>query len=300
MNITEKGMLTNLTIRQWAAVREDKKVSEEVAKQHGATRKVGRYMKDLIGRDVAELARVREAASALRQFHYTMTLPWSDEGSRLLPSATYFDYAGGIAERKNAFESAVAAFEKAYPDLKAAAEQKLNGLFDEADWPTPEVFRSKFSVRLRVFPLADASDFRVKLGSEEEELVRKQITTSMMASLSGAMADVFTRLKTCVGDLMERLARYEVDPQGKTVRTFRDSAVTNLRELVALVPKLNILNDPHLRELTEQIDQMLCQREAQELRDNYITRQKTVEDAAGLLKKLSDVETALAARAEAA
>ena len=76
--ITEKAMLVAVHISVWTAVKHDRKVSREVADQHGAHQGAGRYNKQLHG--AQKLEELRSLAGQIRQHFYKVTLPWSDEG----------------------------------------------------------------------------------------------------------------------------------------------------------------------------------------------------------------------------
>jgi hypothetical protein len=58
---------------------------------------------------------------------------------------------------------------------------RLGGLFRPEDYPAPDELRSKFSFETKVMPLPDAGDFRVTLGEEEKERIKRQITAAVEA-----------------------------------------------------------------------------------------------------------------------
>src|SRR5207248_8057788 len=86
--ITEKAMLAAVHISIWTAVKDDRKVSRDVADQHGAHHGAGRYNKQLL-REAEKLEALRSLSGQIRQHFYRITLPWSDEGYRLLPAHFY-------------------------------------------------------------------------------------------------------------------------------------------------------------------------------------------------------------------
>ena len=95
--ITEKAMLAAVHISIWTAVKHDRKVSRDVADQHGAHQGAGRYNKQLL-RGADKLEELRTLAGQIRQYFYKITLPWSDEGFRLLPANFYFDLMARMRE----------------------------------------------------------------------------------------------------------------------------------------------------------------------------------------------------------
>ena len=64
--ITEKAMLAAVHISIWTAVKHDRKVSRDVADQHGAHQGAGRYNKQLL-RGADKLDELRMLAGQIRQ-----------------------------------------------------------------------------------------------------------------------------------------------------------------------------------------------------------------------------------------
>src|SRR5512143_3204328 len=79
-------------ISAWEARKQDKKATREVADAHGTDSGVGRYHKDLLP-GAEEHAAVLTHRNAWRMWHYENTLPWGDDGMRVLRSSAFFDYA---------------------------------------------------------------------------------------------------------------------------------------------------------------------------------------------------------------
>src|SRR6201998_4902829 len=95
-------MLAAVHISIWTAVKHDRKVSRDVAHQHGAHETAGRYNKQLL-RGAEKLEALRTLAGQIRQHFYKITLPWSDEGYRLLPAHFYFELTKQMREFERAF-----------------------------------------------------------------------------------------------------------------------------------------------------------------------------------------------------
>ena len=102
--ITERAMLAAVHISIWTAVKHDRKVSREVAERHGAYDGAGRYNKQLL-REAERLESLRTLSGQIRQYFYKITLPWSDEGFRLLPAHFYFELTTKMREFEQALPS---------------------------------------------------------------------------------------------------------------------------------------------------------------------------------------------------
>jgi hypothetical protein len=247
--ITERAMLAAIHISIWTAVKHDRKVSRDVANQHGAHESAGRYNKKLL-QGAEKLEALRTLAGQIRQYFYKITLPWSDEGLRLLPAHFYFELTGKMREFDQVFAQQVDEFLAVYPNYIEQVRPELNGLFREEDYPSVEKLRSKFALKLEVLPIPSGNDFRVTLSEEEQARVTCEIDASVRQSLQRGTEDLWTRLKGVVTHLVDRLN----DPESR----FHSSLITNVFDLVDLLPRLNVGQDEELNRFANHIRNRLC------------------------------------------
>jgi hypothetical protein len=278
--IKERAMLAAIHISIWTAVKHDRKVSRDVANQHGAHESAGRYNKKLL-QGAEKLEALRTLAGQIRQHFYKITLPWSDEGLRLLPAHFYFELTGKMREFDQVFAQQVDEFLAVYPSYIEQVRPELNGLFHEEDYPSVEKLRTKFAVKLEVLPIPSGDDFRVTLSEEEQARVAREIDASVRQSLQRGTEDLWTRLKGVVTHLVDRLN----DPESR----FHSSLVTNVFDLVDLLPRLNVGQDEELNRFANDIRNRLCTFTAKELKQNDILRVATANDAAALLDEMDAV-----------
>ena len=278
--ITERAMLAAVHISIWTAIKHDRKVSREVAEQHGAYVGAGRYNKQLL-REAERLESLRALSGQIRQYFYKITLPWSDEGYRLLPAHFYFDLTTKMREFEQAFAQQVEEFLAVYPSYIEQVRPELNGLFREEDYPSTDKLRNKFGVKLEVLPIPSGNDFRVTLSEEEQARVAREIDENVRQSLQKGTEDLWTRLKGVVAHMVERLK----EPESR----FHASLVTNICELVELLPRLNVNQDEELNRFAGEIKDRLCGFTARDLKKNEILRAATTNDAAEILTKMDAV-----------
>lgn len=286
VSLTDKAMLGRLTITQWTARKHDKKVSQEVADNHGASLDSGRYNKVLVSK--AALATLQSAANAARTFHYENTLPWATDGARILPAANFFAYSERMRALRAEFDAQVRTFTAGYPDFVADARTRLNGLFNAADYPSVREIERRFSFDVEILPMPDAGDFRVTLGDDEAARIRADIQARCDAAVAGAVRDLWTRVHDAVKHMAERLRSYTVDDAtGKVSNPFRDSLVTNLRELADLLPRLNVTGDPDLDRMRERLCRELAPHDPATLRDNGAVREQVAKSAEDILAAMA-------------
>ena len=278
--ITERAMLAAVHISIWTAVKHDRKISREIAKQHGAYDGAGRYNKQLL-HEAERLEALRSLAGQIRQYFYKITLPWSDEGYRLLPAHFYFELTTKMRDFELAFAQQVEEFLAVYPSYIDRVRPELNGLFREEDYPSTDKLRNKFGVKLEVLPIPSGNDFRVTLSEEEQARVAREIDENVRQSLQKGTEDLWVRLKAVVSYLIERLN----EPESR----FHASLVTNISELVDVLPRLNVNQDEELNRFAEEIRNRLCGFTARELKKNEILRAATASDAAQILTEMDTV-----------
>ena len=282
-SLSSRAMLCSLSISVWSARKHDPDASQEIAQRHGAQADAGRYHKVLLPK--AALAEIQKTVSDARQEHSFMTLPWDDNGYRVLPAAAYMDHTEKMRELSNRFTPAVEALAHEFGNLVEQAKARLGGLFRPEDYPAPDELRSKFSFETKVMPLPDAGDFRVTLGDEEKERIKRQITVAVDASLQVASRDLWQRLYEAVSHLAERLQAYQVTEDG-VEHPFRDSVVTNLVKLVDILPKLNVTADLELERLATQVRASLLV-DPKELRKSESVRTETAKAAAAIARRMA-------------
>ena len=270
----KRAMLVELTIRQWAARKHDKKVSREVDQGHGA-KNAGRYNKQLIAKDALEP--IAKKASAIRLFHYARTLPWGNNGQRLLPAKFFLDYRNELVKHRDEFNRLVDTFMASYPQLVNDARTRLGSLYDPNEYPPAIDVRLSFSVEFDIFPVPTAGDFRVDVANEERSEIAAQIEAATQERQANATKACYVRVR----DVLQRMKQQCV--AGKTRIT--DSLIEDTRDLTDMLDDLNIGDDPELTRIASEIRKDLLV-DADDLRRSPKTRQAVGDRAAELLDSM--------------
>lgn len=288
MDITTKAMLVALTIKSWSGAKIDKRVSQDVAAREGADNDAGNYSKKLVAKDA--LADVKAISGEARTRHYEYTLPWSQDGARILPSAMHAKYAADMRELQDKFELAVKSFMADYEGQILLAQRRLGSMFVEADYPSPQDIESKFSWDINIMPIPSGNDFRVSLSEDMTKAIRQDIETKTNKAAQDATRSLFERVAKTISHMAESLEDYGevIDEKGKIkkINPFRDSVVGNIQELVDLLPALNITGDSALTAVTENIKKGLLNASAQDLREDPALRRDVARDARKVLEDM--------------
>ena len=260
MNLTHDAMLVSLRIAAWSGRLYDRQASTHVAVHHEASTAAGRYNKCLLPKTA--FAAINSTMSAARTAHYAQSLPWDDQGSRLLPVANYERYTELMDGLRERMVRERARFIEDYEDNIDKARLDLGKLFRIAEYPSKEDLHGKFGMRYRIIPVPDADHFMAKLASDDTDRVKRDIESQIEERLHDAVGDLYRRLGEAVERVSERLRE---DDEGKPL-VFRDSMIGNIRELVDIVPRLNIFGDETLAQLCGQVKEKIAGVEPDALR----------------------------------
>lgn len=282
----DRAMLVSLTIRQWTASKHDKTASKEVSDNHGSDVTMGRYHKSLIAKDALES--VKKQAGSARTDFYRRTLPWRDDGWRILSSLGYMECLDSMRNIKGEFDSHLSHFYTAYPRYVDDARGRLNGLWSADDYPSVDLIRKKFEFTLAFQPLPSATDFRVNLGDTETARIRRDIEEQTRGVLENAVKEVWTRLHDVTSRMSERLKAFNRTPDGKMEGVFRDSLVTNVSDLLDILPSLNITSDPQLASIADDMRRNLLSYSAEELREQDTARKRVADSADRIIAAMGD------------
>ncbi len=285
MDLTRDAMLVSLRISAWSGRLYDREASDHVAAQHDASTSAGRYNKRLLPK--AALAALNATMSEARTLHYSNSLPWDHKGSRLLTVANYERYTEVMDGLRERLVRQRARFIEDYNHYVEQARLDLGKLFRIEEYPSKEDLRDRFSIRYRITPVPDVDHFIARLASDDTERVKRDIEIHIEEQLHDAVGDLYRRLAEAVERVSERLNE---DGDGKPL-VFRDTMVSNIRDLVDVVPRLNIFGDQRLARLCEEVKDRIAGVEPDSLRPSRTfdpaARARVKRDADALLEQFA-------------
>lgn len=277
-DITTKAMLVSLNIKAWTANKKDKLASAKLAEEFNSDAKWTRGNKSLASKTA--LSEITSIISSARTFHLFQTLPWTDEGYRILPSTNYLFYTTEMRKFNNQFENAVSTITANYTEMKNEAKLMLGQLYNELDYPSATEIAGKYSLNVSVSPIPSANDFRVTQITEEDiNAIQKQIADRLEESKRTIIKDSWERLHEVVNKAFEAFN----DPDIK----FHDSKIENIAEMVDVLSRLNVFDDPKLTRMCKVIEERLCNLDPKEVRTNADERKDAAQDAKGILDTIA-------------
>jgi hypothetical protein len=282
INIGSSALLVEVSVSSWSARKLDKKVTEEVNVNKGASRSASRTNKNLLADD-EKLEAINKYAANFRNWLYSETLPWSNSGLRLIPTAKFFDFKTTLDKYKAEFEGLVSDFVTDYPTRIAAQAFKLGSMFNRDEYPNQDDIAHKFRFSYCFSPVPEAGHFLVDLGEEMEKELRDEYEKAYEERVNSAMKDLWTRLKDSLDKIAERLTP---DEGGKN-KIFRDSLVDNVLDLCGMLRDLNVTNDVNLEKARREVEMLLSGVVADDLRKSEEIRKDVKSEVDAILGKFA-------------
>jgi len=271
---TVNAILVILNIRMFSNQRQDKNITDEVKIKKALGDGAGKWVKYKLPDEC--LSTLRKFAGEVRKFHYDHTSPW-DDGQRLLSGRARDGYDQQMNAFKDQWDELVDEFVSEYPNWVEEAKIMHAGTFNAADYPDVESIRHQFDIVRTYSPVPKPEHFNADM----RELYGQGLVALTEERIGKAVQDAWDRLLKPVQAMAEKL--------GSKDKIFRDSLVENVSEITALIPALNLTNDPKLTEAAKLIDEQLANLDVEALRENKVERKAAAEAAEKILTRFGGI-----------
>lgn len=293
-SISSSAMLAELAISVWTGRKLDKHASATIEAVNSAESGTASVRKRLLGK-CAELDDLNKYVANLRnQTHYRLSLPWSDSGLRLLPTAMYFAYHKEMTYHQQEFYRMVDEFLDAYDNEVIQAQLRLGDMFNPDEYPTRDMLARKFAFHINYSPVPDVGDFRVDIGNEQAETLRASYADYYERQLTAAMGDLWTQLHEKLSVLVRQLDYTPVvgeDGQHSTrVNRVYESVFDRVRELIDMLDTCNVTQDEQMYRAKRELDNILGGISVEALKGESAFRDETREQLAAVIKTLPSLD----------
>ena len=307
-SITAAAMLGSINISVWEARKQDKKTAEEVAVSKGARSKRAATVHKHLFSECPALESIKSLRGEVRQWFNTVTLPWDDNGRRIVTTAQYLDITSQAAKYQSRFDALVRTFLATYSTEISKQAFEMGALFDRSEYPHEDEVAAKFRFSYVIEPLPMSGDFRVDIGNEAKSQLAEQYERQIAERVSGAVADAWERVKTQVEWVRERMdavLAYDPDAVEETKTLDDDGTVVSVEikkkrrpklydsmleqglALTDLLKDLNVTNDPRLEEARRDLEAALSRVDIDSLRESPELQRSTQAAMQDILDKFA-------------
>jgi len=216
-----------------------------------------------------------------------------------------------IREFSREYEKKVFEIAGQFEEIKEEAKRFLNGnfentLFSEDFYPPPEKLigekiihrqgetsgkRGKYYFDYRYKPYAVSGSLEADLVDESLSDLKKIMQQETQEDFQQVIKDIWNRIFTVTSKLKDTMAKPEREDKNGDIQSpiFRDSVIENIKDLVNIIPSLNIFQDPAIDQARTELYRELCQLDPQALRDNKELRKDAEKKADAILSKLPGI-----------
>ena len=282
----ERAILATLHVGAWSGHCFDRSVTDEISQLKKAEDHAGRYNKRLVASHFMQP--VMSVEGTARRIHKQLTLPWEDNGTRILATPGYMAYTGEMRLLRIKYEAAVTQWAKGMPQYIEEAKVRLGKMFNAEDYPDVKDVTAKFWFDVEVKQVPESKDFRAKLSNDAVKEITHDIEKRTNDRLEMAMNEVFSRIAGLTAHMVDKLKNFQPAVGDKKIESnFRDSMVWNIKELAELLPALNLTNDKRIEDLRLSMLNDLTVHSPVILKADPKVRSETARKAEAILKKVN-------------
>jgi len=281
MSLNDTAIIANPRFKIWSARKLDKDATIELCNDKKAEHGAARVNKSLLPDD-PKLKAIRKLVGEARNYHYEHTLPWEDRGGgRILPAGLYVPYQKQMDTFVADITKLIDEFCEANYYDKAVADGmiKLGELADKWEYPSNWQVRQSFEADVAYYPIPNPQDFRVQLGAQEIQRLKKTARVHEKVIIKKATEHLWARLSKLAAHAHERLA----DPD----KSFHKTLTSNINHFNEIVSELNIGEDRFINEIAKDLADTVGAQDVDALRKDPDARADAAAHAESAIDKIN-------------
>lgn len=277
IDLASAGVICKLSIRQWSGRRSDKQAGRETATRNSANVNMVRVSKTLIPEKALEP--IRKLANEVRTYHYENTVVWA-EGAQFLPARLSIPYSAAMQDFRLRFDQLASSFCSDYPGFIESAPDLLGSLYRAEDYPSATKMRTLFCLDVSYEPVPQEGHFFANLASNALSEFRRDLERKNEQREQEMRRDLWERLRDPVLKMAEAL--------GTPDRIFRDTLVTNVRDIAQRIDALNLFGDPEISSIAATLRQSFSSLDPDSLRHSEEERAAAAQIARSMADRIAD------------
>jgi hypothetical protein len=188
-----------------------------------------------------------------RAVHRELTMPWSDNGQRILVTPMIPDYVAGISAVRNDFWATVLDIQNNYDAIMLEVQSKMGALFDPSLYPSRLGIVKQFKFHEARVPVPETNDFD-RIAGSAQAVMREEFERHLRHVREGIVVEMTTNTRKVLEKMSERLD-YE---GGDDKKGFKNTLVTNVSDWHDKLGKFNeVVKLPEMEKMHRQIGDVL-------------------------------------------
>lgn len=279
--IAKTACLATLNISRWSGRKYDATATAEYTASKHASSDAARINKLLVsGKLITPLNR---HLSQVRAHFYTNTLPWGDNGDRVLPALKVEDMYEYMADAKQKLDKHLKAFLANYAQEVRDSHARLGDLFDPSDYPSTNEIEAKYGLKFSCKPIPMDGDFRIDFSGITGDAIREQMRNDYAREVDRMTHDAVEHIWHQVGDMLSKVKDRLESSDGRFTSIF-----DNLNRMIGELGVLNITDDTQLHQLqTEARKKLVALQDPKAIKRDPDARKAAASDVQDVIDKFA-------------
>jgi hypothetical protein len=276
MSLTKKTMIAFLKIEMLGMSGKDRRLTKQINTDLNTSQASGFYQKCKIDR--GSVRQIIKTAESARAIHRSLTRPFGDDGSRLLPATRVKEYTTEMRSSKQDFESAIHDIEIRWPVIIANQHSRLQSsktvIFIPEDYPfvvtdpaatggyriLPGIDlmpHYKFAFKLK--PTPNEGHIVIDLEAETIAEIKAQLKKDEIKNMADSKLELWRRIIEPVKNMAKICSNDQ--------KVYK-SLISNIEEELDILRDLNVNNDIDMTLVLEDIKAQLTGYTAGQIKDD--------------------------------
>lgn len=289
MSIEKLGVFATLKTNKWYSTKTDRRIAvaaANAASLPNAKRFDGR--KHCIA-NTGAFKQLHKTISKLGNDFRFLSAAYDESGRRFLPNSNISRVAAMVRAAQDEVEELCDQFDAELPELIREARRELGEYFSEDDYPS-EPARELFNVSWSLTPITSLENLGGVLqtveGAHADEIKRiiDGEAQTRQAAVDRLQQSVAKKLLEQLTRIAEGCAKYDQD--NRAASPFRDTFLSQLHEILKVVPEFNVTDNPDLAALHRDLTRTLVGKTVQGLRNDPSARAELERETRAAVSKL--------------
>ena len=242
--LVERALLVRLTRKVWSPYARDDTVVDKAN-----ARGIGNFNKHLFKDKNSRVAKTNQKFSEIYEYHRDHTVPWVDNGPRMIRTDAMQEYKQEMRKRIAAANEAVDDLVANWDDEVQRDLDRIRGINPElakpADYPSRLVIKHAYDAQITFMPVPDEEDFRIGMDAEDIQRLRDAADEAERNATTHVIQQLLEPLQAAAEKL-----KVEIGEDGSV---FRDSLTKNIIEVATRMEKVNLSTDPRIAKMIKYV-----------------------------------------------
>ncbi len=279
-DILSSALQVYLRISMWHGYVRDQEVEHKVVESAKADDNAAIFYKKLSACPLFK--KYKKLVSKARGQHYLLTMPWLDNGVRILPASLLLEYKNRVESVIDLINAEARYIASNRDALSEYAKIHLGELYKESDVPTAADLERAFGASIEFWPMPKTGDWRI----EAEECLIKEMDAKLNAQIEQRYKTALSNTSKKILDCARRLHKALL---GKRLHA---STVEAFNELLDLIPHLNISNDAEVNRIYRQLIESVGDLDVEDLRADRTLRTRKAAKLGAIIASMEAKEKA--------